>query len=65
MKTNARVRNNYMACRETFDVKQGQVGFLMKNLDANALDYTESKYAERRRELSSILESTNPDLAEE
>jgi hypothetical protein len=35
----------------------------MKNLDANALDYTESKYAERRRELSAILDSTNPDLS--
>jgi len=41
----------------------GVTGFLMKNLDANALDYTESKYAERRRELSSILDSTNPDLS--
>ena len=27
------------------------------------LDYTESKYAERRRELSAILDSTNPDLS--
>jgi len=41
----------------------GVAGFLMKNLDANALDYTESKYAERRRELSAILDSTNPDLS--
>ncbi len=41
----------------------GVTGFLMKNLDANALDYTESKYAERRRELSLILDSTNPDLS--
>ena len=41
----------------------GVTGFLMKNLDANALDYTESKYAERRRELSAILDSTNPDLS--
>jgi len=41
----------------------GVTGFLMKNLDANALEYTESEYAERRRELSSILDSTNPDLS--
>jgi feruloyl esterase len=41
----------------------GVTGFLMKNLDANALDYTESQYADRRRELSSILDSTNPDLS--
>ena len=41
----------------------GVTGFLMKKLDVNALDYTESKYAERRRELSSILDSTNPDLS--
>src|SRR5678815_25723 len=41
----------------------GVTGFLMKNLDANALEYTESKYAERRRELSVILDSTNPDLS--
>ena len=41
----------------------GVTGFLMKNLDANALDYSESQYAERRRELSSILDSTNPDLS--
>lgn len=41
----------------------GVTGFLMKNLDANALDYTESKYSERRRELSAILDSTNPDLS--
>jgi len=41
----------------------GVTGFLMKNLDANALEYTESKYADRRRELSAILDSTNPDLS--
>ena len=41
----------------------GVTGFLMKNLEANALDYTESKYAERRHELSAILDSTNPDLS--
>ncbi|HET9218608.1 MAG TPA: tannase/feruloyl esterase family alpha/beta hydrolase [Terriglobia bacterium] len=41
----------------------GVTGFLMKNLDANALDFTESKYAARRRELSAILDSTNPDLS--
>jgi feruloyl esterase len=41
----------------------GVTGFLMKNLNANALDYTEGPYAERRRELSAILDSTNPDLS--
>jgi len=41
----------------------GVTGFLMKNLDANALEYTESQYTERRRELSAILDSTNPDLS--
>ena len=35
----------------------------MKDLTANPLDYTESKYASRRRELSEILDSTNPDLS--
>jgi feruloyl esterase len=42
----------------------GVTGFLMKDLNANALDYTESKYAGRRRELSAILDSTNPDLSD-
>jgi pimeloyl-ACP methyl ester carboxylesterase len=41
----------------------GVTGFLMKSLEANALDYKESQYAERRRELSAILDSTNPDLS--
>jgi feruloyl esterase len=41
----------------------GVTGFLMKNLNANALDYTERPYAERRRELSAILDSTSPDLS--
>jgi feruloyl esterase len=51
------------AGRYTWLGQLGVTGFLMKNLDANALDYTESKYAERRRELSAILDSTNPDLS--
>jgi hypothetical protein len=51
------------AGRYTWMGQLGVTGFLMKNLDANALDYTESKYAERRRELSSMLDSTNPDLS--
>jgi feruloyl esterase len=41
----------------------GVTGFLMKDLTANPLDYSESKYASRRRELSEILDSTNPDLS--
>ena len=51
------------AGRYTWMGQLGVTGFLMKNLEANALDYTESKYADRRRELSSILDSTNPDLS--
>jgi feruloyl esterase len=51
------------AGRYTWMGQLGVTGFLMKNLDANALDYTEGKYAGRRRELSSILDSTNPDLS--
>jgi hypothetical protein len=51
------------AGRYTWLGQLGVTGFLMKNLDANGLDYTESKYAERRRELSSILDSTDPDLS--
>jgi feruloyl esterase len=51
------------AGRYTWLGQLGVTGFLMKNLDANALEYTESKYADRRRELSAILDSTNPDLS--
>lgn len=51
------------AARYTWLGQPGVLGFLMKDLDANGLDYTESKYAERRRELSAILDSTNPDLS--
>ena len=51
------------AGRYTWLGQLGVTGFLMKRLDANALDYTESPYADRRRELSSLLDSTNPDLA--
>ena len=51
------------AGRYTWMGQLGVTGFLMKNLEANALEYTESKYADRRRELSAILDSTNPDLS--
>jgi feruloyl esterase len=51
------------AARYTWLGQLGVTGFLMKNLEANALDYTESRYADRRRELSAILDSTNPDLS--
>ena len=41
----------------------GVTGFLMKNLAANPLDYTEGGALDRRRyELSAILDATNPDL---
>jgi hypothetical protein len=42
----------------------GVTGFLMKNPGANPLDYTEGGVLEaRRRQLSAILDSTNPDLS--
>jgi feruloyl esterase len=42
----------------------GVTGFLMKNLAANPLDYTEGgSFNKRREELSPVLDSTNPDLA--
>jgi hypothetical protein len=42
----------------------GVVGFLMKDLSANPLDYVEGgAFAEQRRELSAMLDATNPDLA--
>ena len=41
----------------------GVTGFLMKDVTANPLDYVEGgPLNERRRELSAILDSTNPDL---
>jgi hypothetical protein len=41
----------------------GVTGFLMKDVTANPLDYVEGgALNERRRELSAILDSTNPDL---
>jgi hypothetical protein len=41
----------------------GVTGILMKNLQANPLDYVEGGPLDRRRvELSAILDSTNPDL---
>ena len=42
----------------------GVTGFLMKNLNANPLDYVEGGPLNSRRvELSAILDSTNPDLS--
>jgi hypothetical protein len=42
----------------------GVVGFLMKNLSANPLDYVEGgPFNRRREELSAVLDSTNPDLS--
>ena len=41
----------------------GVTGFLMKDVKANPLDYVEGgPLNERRKELSAILDSTNPDL---
>jgi feruloyl esterase len=42
----------------------GVVGFLMKDLAANPLDYIEGgRFNRRREELSAVLDSTNPDLS--
>lgn len=42
----------------------GVTGFLMQNLGANPLDYVEGgAFEARRRELSAVLDSTNPDLS--
>ncbi|HEY4363066.1 MAG TPA: tannase/feruloyl esterase family alpha/beta hydrolase [Bryobacteraceae bacterium] len=42
----------------------GVIGFLMKDLSANPLDYVEGgKFEARRAELSPWLDSTNPDLS--
>jgi feruloyl esterase len=42
----------------------GVTGFLMKDLSANPLDYKEGgTFEHRRRELSAILDATNPDLS--
>jgi feruloyl esterase len=42
----------------------GVTGFLMKNLSANPLDYREGgAFNQRRQELSTILDATNPDLS--
>jgi hypothetical protein len=41
----------------------GVTGFLMQNLNANPLDYVEGgAFDARRRQISSALDSTNPDL---
>ena len=42
----------------------GVTGFLMQDLQANPLDYVEGgKYGSRRKELSAILDSSNPDFS--
>ncbi len=42
----------------------GVTGFLMQDLQANALDYVEGgKYSGRREALSEILDSSNPDFS--
>lgn len=42
----------------------GVTGFLMRDLNANSLDYVEGgKYEARREELSAILDSANPDFS--
>jgi Tannase and feruloyl esterase len=42
----------------------GVTGFLMKNMEANPLDYREGgAFNHRRQELSAILDATNPDLS--
>jgi Tannase and feruloyl esterase len=41
----------------------GVSAFLMRDLQANPLDYVEGKYNPRREELSAILDSDNPDFS--
>jgi tannase/feruloyl esterase len=41
----------------------GVIGFLMRDVTANPLDFTESAFADRRRQLSEWLDSTDPDLS--
>ncbi len=41
----------------------GMGAFVMRDLQANPLDYVEGKYNPRREELSAILDSDNPDFS--
>jgi feruloyl esterase len=41
----------------------GVTGFLMRDLQANPIDYQQSSYASRHRQISAWLDSTNPDLS--
>jgi pimeloyl-ACP methyl ester carboxylesterase len=41
----------------------GVTGFLMQNLAANPLDYTEAAFEKRRKQISEWVDSTNPDLS--
>ncbi len=41
----------------------GVTGFMMRDLEANPLDFDEQRFAARRRLLSEWLDSTNPDLS--
>ncbi len=41
----------------------GVTGFLMRDLAANPLDFTEAAYATRRRQISEWLDATDPDLS--
>ena len=41
----------------------GVTGFMMRDLAANPLDFDETKYAQRRRQLSEWLDASDPDLS--
>ncbi len=41
----------------------GVTGFMMQDLTANPLDFSEQRYAERRALISKWIDSTNPDLS--
>jgi feruloyl esterase len=41
----------------------GVTGFIMRDLAANPLDFTEAAFAPRRRQLSEWLDATDPDLS--
>ena len=42
----------------------GVTGFIMRDLAANPLDFTEAAFAARRRQLSEWLDATDPDLSQ-
>jgi pimeloyl-ACP methyl ester carboxylesterase len=46
-----------------FIASMGVTGFMMQNLAANPLDYSEIAFEKRRKQISEWVDSTNPDLS--